>query len=149
MFIRGSLIPYQLILKLAFGVLIYCLNSFISILIFLMLIDIIISIFRAITEKFTKSVSGRFKKEQMTLVIIKKLTTMLLICTAALIDSMLGTAHIKEAISCLFCASEVKSIIINAEAIGVQCASFFKSIVITLEDLSGKHTDTYFKDDKK
>lgn len=145
MFIHGSLIRYQFILKLAFNVLIYCFNPFIFVLISFMLIDIIISIFGAIAEKFTKSVSGRFEKEPMPLVIIKKLTIMLLICTAALLDYMLGTAHIKEAISCLFCAREVKSIIKNAEAIGVQCMSFFKGIVITLEDLSGKVTDTYSK----
>lgn len=149
MFIRGSLILYQLILKLAFNEFINCFDPTIFVLVCLMLIDVIIGVLGAIARKSNKSTSGRFEKGAMLLGISRKLVVVFLIWTAVLLDILLDTIYIRKAISYLFCARELKSIIKNAEVLGVQCSSFFKSIVIALENISGKHTDTYFKDNKK
>lgn len=140
---------YKFLLKLGFNVFIKCFDPAIFVLVCLMLIDAIIGVLGAIAGKSNKSASGRFEKGAMLLGISRKLVIMFLIWTAVLLDILLGTIYIRKAIGYLFCARELKSIIKNAEVLGVQCSSFFKSIVITLENLSEKHADTYSKENKK
>lgn len=149
MFIRGSLILCQLILKLAFNEFINCFDPVIFVIVIFMLIDIIIGIFGAIAGKSSKSKSGAFEKEILRTGLLKKLIAVFFIIIAASLDIMLGAKHYKKTFCFFLWVLELKSIIKNAEAMGVQCSSFFKSIVITLENLSGKHADTYSKKNKK
>ncbi len=149
MFIRGTLILYQFILKLAFNVFIKCFDPVIFVIVSFMLIDVIIGIFGAIAGKSSKSKSGTFEKEILQIGLLKKLIAVFFIVIAAWLDILFGAKHYKNSFCFFLCALELKSIIKNAEAMGVQCSSFFKSIVTTLENLSEKRTDTYSKKNKK
>ena len=91
-----------------------------TVLLVLMAIDYLTGIIgAAVFHVSTKSPTGALESKAGWKGLVRKCLTLLLVIVAAMLDRLLGTAFVRDAVIIAFCANEALSLVENAGLMGV------------------------------
>lgn len=118
-------------------------NGTATVLLVLMAIDYLTGIVgAAVFHVSTKSETGALESKAGWKGLVRKCLTLLLVIVAAMLDRLLGTAFVRDAVIIAFCANEALSIVENAALMGVPVpAAVRRAIEVLDEKAEGDHHD--------
>lgn len=118
-------------------------NGTATVLLVLMAIDYLTGIVgAAVFHVSTKSETGALESKAGWKGLVRKCLTLLLVIVAAMLDRLLGTAFVRDAVIIAFCANEALSIVENAALMGVPVPSAVRRAIEVLDEKAeGEHHD--------
>lgn len=120
-------------------------NGTATVLLVLMAIDYLTGIIgAAVFHVSTKSETGALESKAGWKGLVRKCLTLLLVIVAAMLDRLLGTAFVRDAVIIAFCANEALSIVENAALMGVPVPAAVRRAIEVLNrsaEESGHETD--------
>lgn len=104
-----------------------------TVLLVLMAVDYLTGILgAAVFHVSTKSETGALESKAGWKGLVRKCLTMMLVMVGAMLDKLLGTAFVRDAVIIAFCANEALSIVENAALMGVPVPAVVRQAIDVL-----------------